>query len=384
MRFHPFLTVRPRGASSSSPDGQGGISNARPSVEHTSSYPDPHLVMDTSLTAVPHTYGYDDSTRVLKHTHTFSSNSFGSLDCPSTSGTGGTSEEESIGSPGDEMPIPGLPLTIIGTDRRVNVLASDKMSGWGETFPRTSGRSLSGSSSDSRGSDASAEHRMQASTGRSRNARGLRINVRRTSSVGQHTEAKRQEDQVESIQEGWSKVTKYATVGRRPTLSISLDPLSPVKQARQPLASRSLFPLPRSNHLDPEGHARLPYVDGPEQVVSGVWIGNEESVMQFGKWVGGKARGMVVNVAKELDDPFDTRSRDEHGKKTAPGIKVYEATADRPGLTYLKLDWTHGETDLASRSNAAESEEKAGHWGFERATRAMEEARTTGTPILIQ
>ncbi|KAG7566960.1 hypothetical protein FFLO_01339 [Filobasidium floriforme] len=164
-------------------------------------------------------------------------------------------------------------------------------------------------------------------------------------------------------------------------LSISLDPLSAAKQSRQPSHARSLFPLPRSNHVNPEGHARPPYADGPVQVVKGVWIGNEESVERFDEWVGGAQRGMIVNVAKELEDPF--KGQDQEQMERADNnstVRSYAATEGRPALTYLKLDWTHGETDLASETPYEQSSRS---WGFRETIERMEQARTAGISILI-
>jgi hypothetical protein len=321
------------------------------------------------------------------HTSSFSLHSVGSMDCPSTSGTGTTSEEESICSPGDETPVAGLPLDIIGPNAALEESGHGETLGgkrsWGETFPRAWGRTLSGSSS-SGGSDGGGEGGPVAgSSGRRKNARGLRIDIRRTFSVGQQAGVKRQGVPVEVPPQGLQgKGIKYATVGRRPMLSISLDPLSPAKQSRQPSHARSLFPLPRSNHVNPEGHARPPYADGPVQVVKGVWIGNEESVDRFNEWVGGAQRGMIVNVAKELEDPYKGQQQDETDRTDVDSMaKSYAATKARPALTYLKLDWKHGEMDLASEMP---HEQSARSWGFRKTIERMEQARTAGIPILIQ
>lgn len=361
-RFHPFLPVRPRGSSTTGNLGPPGDLLIAPGTSSQAK----ELSLDTSLT-IPRTY-------LASHGHsrsnTFSLNLDGPVDCPSASGTGVSSEEESICSPQDDVPS-GLPLTIVGAPES-GVMGLGAREAWGRELPRTWGRSLSGSSTGSAGSDGG-----ETGTGKKKNARGLRIDVRRTFSVGGNF----QDDRIKEtyIEPVLTKGIKYATVGRRPMLSISLDPLSPVKP-RRATTSRSLFPLPRANHLDPEGHARPPYGDGPVEVVSGVWIGNEESVTRYDDWVGQAGRGMIVNVAKELHDPFRARLP-EGCREAGPVIRKYEATADRPGLTYLKLDWTHGETDLASESK---DEGMIKKWGFERTITAMEEARRAGTPILIQ
>lgn len=405
-RFHPFArsdghghSGRPRGGSG---PGSGSGSRSGPDLGSgtrpydTGNQDEPveagtglgmHLDVGSLLGPDSRIPGRTRAQAGYGHTSTFSLHSVGSMDCPSTSGTGTTSEEESICSPGDETPVAGLPLTIIGPSTDVEESGHGETLGgkraWGETFPRAWGRTLSESSS-SGGSDGGGEGGPVAgSSGRKKNARGLRIDVRRTFSVGQQADVKRQEVPVAvPPQSSRGKEIKYATVGRRPMLSISLDPLSPTKQSRQPSHARSLFPLPRSNHVNPEGHARPPYADGPVQVVKGVWIGNEESVEQFDEWVGGTQRGMIVNVAKELEDPYKGQQQEETDRTDIDSVaKSYAATESCPALTYLKLDWTHGETDLASE---APHEQNSSSWGFRKTIERMERARKTGAPILIQ
>ena len=414
-RFHPFGRLvgqghgsgRPRGASGSG-SGSGSRSGSGPGSGSgsgtglgmrpydTGNQDEPvgsgtgigmHLDVGTLLSPDDRIPGGTRAQSGYGHTSSFSLHSVGSVDCPSTSGTGTTSEEESICSPGDETPVAGLPLTIIGPSTDMEESGHGETLGgkraWGETFPRAWGRTLSGSSS-SGGSDAGGEGGPVAgSSGRRKNARGLKIDVRRTFSVGQQAGVKRQEVPVDVPPQGLQgKGIKYATVGRRPMLSISLDPLSPAKQSRQPSHARSLFPLPRSNHVNPEGHARPPYADGPVQVVKGVWIGNEESVERFDEWVGEGNRGMIVNVAKELEDPYKGQQQEETDRADIDSVaRSYAATEGRPALTYLKLDWTHGETDLASETP---HEQSSRSWGFRKTIERMERARTTEIPILIQ
>ena len=137
-----------------------------------------------------------------------------------------------------------------------------------------------------------------------------------------------------------------------------------------------------------ESHTRPAYQDGAVEVVQGVWIGNEESVMRFESWVGGGRRGMVVNVAKELGDPFEivvepgwAGVEAQSKAEVEPRIKVYSAKDGHPEITYLKLDWTHGETELAKIGPNETGKER---WGFDETIRAMEVARREGEPILIQ
>ncbi|ODO03021.1 hypothetical protein I350_05865 [Cryptococcus amylolentus CBS 6273] len=145
-----------------------------------------------------------------------------------------------------------------------------------------------------------------------------------------------------------------------------------------------------------------PYEDGPIEVVPGVWLGAEESAWRFGVWAVGKSKVRIVNVAQEIDDPFDLSVRADPGwsgtgseKKGSMKLKTYpsisEGPAARPEVEYCHVRWSHGELGLADLPEKAtlgdvrrpQGPEVQDMWKFWQAIRWMEEGRKSGTPVLI-
>ncbi|KAG5644721.1 hypothetical protein DXG03_007850 [Asterophora parasitica] len=101
-----------------------------------------------------------------------------------------------------------------------------------------------------------------------------------------------------------------------------------------------------------------PYVDGPTQIIPGIWLGSEDNARD---WQGLIERGIksVLNVAKEVASPLDPghisqphlravsstpnfkNTRNPHSTYHPPNIAT-----GRPGMHYLKLQWSHGQQDL--------------------------------------
>ncbi|WVQ76681.1 hypothetical protein IAR50_006355 [Cryptococcus sp. DSM 104548] len=146
-----------------------------------------------------------------------------------------------------------------------------------------------------------------------------------------------------------------------------------------------------------------PYEDGPIEVVPGVWLGAEESVWRFGVWAVGADTVRIVNVAQEIDDPFDPSARNVPGwsgasplDKGSMKLKAYPAVSEggqkRPEVEYCHVRWSHGELGLADLPEKAtlgdvrrpeRPETGEGMWKFWEAIRWMEEGRKSGTPVLI-
>jgi hypothetical protein len=231
-----------------------------------------------------------------------------------------------------------------------------------------------------------------------RNARGLRVDVRRTfgvDSVVIKGEMNRTSESRVSDTLGAAGGSLRVVGRNRPGLGLRLGINTDLHRSSTRTASwsSSTSPSMEIRHssglkINSESHTRPAYHDGAVEVVEGVWIGNEESVMSFERWVGEGGRGMVVNVAKELGDLFEMVVEPEHAGVEAelkgervPRIKVYPAKDATPEITYLKLDWTHGEAELA-KVGLAETDRQ--RWGFDKTIRAMEVARKEGVSILIQ
>ncbi|KIJ21585.1 hypothetical protein PAXINDRAFT_64548 [Paxillus involutus ATCC 200175] len=110
---------------------------------------------------------------------------------------------------------------------------------------------------------------------------------------------------------------------------------------------------------DEDGSPTVPYLDGPIQVLPGIWLGTEDNARH---WPGLLQRRIkaILNVAKEVTSPFDaavaqplrpfastpnlnTRTRQSNSTYYPPHIP-----SGRPGMHYLKLDWSHGQRDLVT------------------------------------
>ena len=135
-------------------------------------------------------------------------------------------------------------------------------------------------------------------------------------------------------------------------------PPSPVLEPRR----RSSFPsLPAATTILEEREddsPSVPYVDGPIEVLPGIWLGSEDSARD---WRGLVKRGIksILNVAKEVACPMDaSASRPLRSSVSTSDLSVElqdskpiyfpaHIPSGRPGFHYLKLPWSHGQPDLA-------------------------------------
>ena len=133
------------------------------------------------------------------------------------------------------------------------------------------------------------------------------------------------------------------------------------------------------------------YADGPVELIPGIWIGQEDSVHRFDIY-GRQAKTVrILNVAQEIDDPF--QDDDASGSSTKIRLASYPAVDDHPQVEYAHLRWSHGEGGLAEIPHNATLQDLmdvggvrdgAKEWRFWEAVRYMEEGRRRGIPILIQ
>lgn len=141
-----------------------------------------------------------------------------------------------------------------------------------------------------------------------------------------------------------------------------------------------------------------PYKDGPIEIVPGVWLGAEESVFHWDVWSGGASEVGVVNVAQEIDNPFDPRTDLANYTWTSPRgkdkvtLSAHQGTPSRPPVAYTHLRWSHGEGGLADLPADAElgdivdptAAAPDAQWRFWEAIRWMEARRRAGVPVIIQ
>lgn len=129
-----------------------------------------------------------------------------------------------------------------------------------------------------------------------------------------------------------------------------------------------------------DGSPTAPYPDGPIEVLPKIWLGAEDNVRD---WRGLVTRGIgsVLNVAKEVVSPFDSltpaetpqvrRTNELPGGAVVPQATYYAADGTgRPGLHYLKLQWSHGQSDLVQR-------------GFPEAMAFVDQSLARGEGVLI-
>jgi tyrosine-protein phosphatase MSG5 len=124
-----------------------------------------------------------------------------------------------------------------------------------------------------------------------------------------------------------------------------------------------------------------PYTDGPIEILPNVWLGAEDNVRD---WRGLVTRriGSILNVAKEVISPLDLAIPAEVPRiqltKEPPGGALLNQGAyypadstGRPALHYLKLPWSHGQSDLVQR-------------GFPEAMAFVDQALARGEGVLVQ
>ena len=167
--------------------------------------------------------------------------------------------------------------------------------------------------------------------------------------------------------------------------------VDPPRQAKRRLSTLS---LPNSNndtslvsrlHRKDEDESPLPYVDGPVQILPGVWLGSEDNARD---WKCLMARGIksILNVAKEVISPFDSLASTQplrsvvsapdlaeqcRGPEQSATFYPAHGPSGRPPMHYLKLPWSHGQPDLVEV-------------GFVNAMEFVDAALGRGDGVLIQ
>jgi tyrosine-protein phosphatase len=130
-----------------------------------------------------------------------------------------------------------------------------------------------------------------------------------------------------------------------------------------------------------DGSPTAPYPDGPIEILPKIWLGAEDNVRD---WRGLVTRriGSVLNVAKEVTSPLDLLKSaevqhvpftEESQSNTLFNRGAYYPAdgTGRPTLHYLKLQWSHGQSDLVQR-------------GFPEAMAFVDQSLARGEGVLIQ
>lgn len=141
---------------------------------------------------------------------------------------------------------------------------------------------------------------------------------------------------------------------------------------RASLASFQNVSLPsRLHRKDEDESPQSPYVDGPVEILPGVWLGNEDNATS---WKGLADRGIraILNVAREVISPFDTAALSRSASGACDARETfYPAHGTRPAMHYLKLSWSHGQPDLVKD-------------GFTAAMAFVDSALQRGDGVLVQ
>lgn len=147
--------------------------------------------------------------------------------------------------------------------------------------------------------------------------------------------------------------------------------------------------------------AHEPYSDGPIEIIPGVWLGAEDSVFYWSCWARGKKSVGIVNVAQEIENPFDANASMDSwdwpsSAKGKPKVALSSHSPEegQPRVEYAHLRWSHGEGGLADLPDSAQLEDIVSSstyngpanvqpWRFWEAIRWLEVRRRAGTPVMI-
>jgi tyrosine-protein phosphatase len=167
--------------------------------------------------------------------------------------------------------------------------------------------------------------------------------------------------------------------------SLALPPNEPLlDRATQEARSRCPSVMSASSMFhrkDEGGSPTAPYADGPIEILPKIWLGAENNARD---WRGLATRkiGSILNVAKEVSPPFNLPTSagvsqipsTEKSPSNTPHSQGTYYPADgtgRPALHYLKLEWSHAQSDLVQR-------------GFPEAMAFVDQSLARGEGVLIQ
>lgn len=139
----------------------------------------------------------------------------------------------------------------------------------------------------------------------------------------------------------------------------------------------------RLHRKDEDESPSAPYVDGPIEIMPGVWLGSEDNARDQADLVSRGIRS-VLNVAKEVNSPYESMgslqtlrsftSAPELKEKAKDSESLFIATNPHnglPSMNYLKLNWSHGQSDLVQN-------------GFNEAMAFVDAAQERREGVLIQ
>ncbi|KAL4243486.1 hypothetical protein ABKN59_001159 [Abortiporus biennis] len=187
-----------------------------------------------------------------------------------------------------------------------------------------------------------------------------------------------------SAQSSTNSLVIPATESTNPYGASTAAPSAPVPRRRLSIVSlpnTTTSALLHRKDEEQEGSPTVPYADGPVQILPGLWLGSEDNTRDYS---GLMERGIksILNVAKEVTTVFDTLTSqplrpfmstpDLTGSNTSEDPTYYPAhiPSGRPAMHYLKLPWSHGQSDLVRQ-------------GFPAAFKYVDQALERGDGVLI-
>ncbi|KAF5382973.1 hypothetical protein D9757_006368 [Collybiopsis confluens] len=174
---------------------------------------------------------------------------------------------------------------------------------------------------------------------------------------------------------------KSADPVAQPTDLLGSRPRRPSVVSLPPTSSNPTVVSFLQHNKEQEGDSSVPYADGPIQIIPGIWLGSEENARDWNSLI---ERGIksILNVAKEVASPFEPANTSQvlrsvvstpnlnKSRESKPTYHPPHPAIGRPGLHYLKLDWSHGQRDLVAD-------------GFPSAMTFTDEALARGDGVLI-
>ncbi|EIM83344.1 uncharacterized protein STEHIDRAFT_83382 [Stereum hirsutum FP-91666 SS1] len=171
------------------------------------------------------------------------------------------------------------------------------------------------------------------------------------------------------------------------TSSLAIPPAEepPTSAVPPPSAGRrrtsvSSLPVPTAPALlrgEEDGSPSAPYVDGPIEILPRIYLGAAHNATD---WAMLRQKGIrsILNVAREVASPLDSVNTQQHrGFASMSDLHVQQddfypahKLSGRPALYYLKLQWSHGQSDLVKN-------------GFATAMAFVDRAHERGDGVLI-
>ncbi|KAF8525045.1 hypothetical protein BU17DRAFT_42203 [Hysterangium stoloniferum] len=143
--------------------------------------------------------------------------------------------------------------------------------------------------------------------------------------------------------------------------SVAAPPSAAASRRRLSVVSLPNASSTLAHRRDEEGSPSAPYIDGPVQILPGIWIGSEDNARDW-KCLIERGIRSILNVAKEVALPYTSAPEIplrqtistpnlalKFGEQIDPTYIPPHGPSGRPALHYLRLPWSHGQADLVTK-----------------------------------